>query len=184
MMSLRQYAKRRGVSAMSVSLAVKAGRLSASVVRDEHGQPKISDPALADQEWDRNTDSQKRVNAAGGVDPAVLRIDDTDRLAPFRAEPRAGVVEPQGDSVATATERLKSAQADLAELKFAEAAGELVPAKDVETRLVNVFAACKTRLLAIPSRARQAAPDLTAAQLELIEKLIREACEDLTEARE
>jgi phage terminase Nu1 subunit (DNA packaging protein) len=50
-------------------------------------------------------------------------------------------------------------------------------------RLVSVFTACKTRLLAIPSRARQALPHLVAADLGVLEALIREALEDLVEAK-
>jgi hypothetical protein len=42
MMSLTAYAARRGVSPKAVSKAVAAGRLDKSVVRDEHGAPKIA----------------------------------------------------------------------------------------------------------------------------------------------
>lgn len=144
---------------MSVSTAVKVGRLKASVVRDVFGQPKIGDPDLADREWDSNTDSQRRINAAGGIDPTALPQFPEDGM--------------------TSTERLKSAQADLAELKYKEAAGELVPVEDVDRRLVAVFSQCKTRLLAIPSRTRQALPHLSAADVTTIRDLIREALEEL-----
>jgi hypothetical protein len=175
--SLRAYAKHRAAhglsgNAMAVSLAVKAGRLSKSVTY-VNGQPKITDPALADQEWERNTDTQRRINAAGGVDPNVQRTPTID-------SPPAAAIE----DVATATERLKGAQADLAELKRDEARGELVPARDVERRLVEVFTACKTRLMAIPSRYRQQIPHLTADEVGHLERLVREALDDLAEARE
>src|SRR5690348_9655124 len=54
-MTLTAYATRRGVSPKAVSKAVAAGRLSASVTRDQHGAPKIGDPDLADREWEANT---------------------------------------------------------------------------------------------------------------------------------
>jgi hypothetical protein len=55
--SLREYARHRaelglvGATPTAVWKAVKSGRLRASVARDERGQPKIADPALADREW-------------------------------------------------------------------------------------------------------------------------------------
>jgi phage terminase Nu1 subunit (DNA packaging protein) len=72
----------------------------------------------------------------------------------------------------------------LAEIELAEKRGELLPAKDVESRLVNVFAHCKTKLLGVPARARQRDPSLTGPQVALIETLIREALEDLASAAE
>lgn len=167
---------------MSVSVAVRDGRLSRSVVRDEHGQPKIADPDLADREWEANTDVVKRANAAGGV--LAPSRSAPPRVVADELEPEAKQFDEDGaETIGSATQRLKAAQADLAELKFKEAAGELVPARDVEARLVNVFASCKTRLLAIPSRARQALPHLVTADMAVIEGLIREALEDLAEAK-
>lgn len=180
-MSCRAYAKRRGVSAMAVSEAIKNGRLVKSVVRNEFDQPKIADPDLADREWEANTDSTKRANAAGGVDRIagipIERLEDDDGEA---VPPKRELDDSGAETVASATQRLKAAQADLAELKFKEAARELVPARDVEARLVSVFTSCKTRLLAIPSRARQALPHLTNADVASLETLVREALEELT----
>lgn len=162
-MSLRAYAKRRNVSAMSVSTAVKVGRLKASVTHDRHGQPKIADPELADREWDANTDPQKRANAAGGaVVPEVRRV--------------AAVVD---EDIATSTERLKAAQADLAELKYREAAGELVPAVDVTREWAQLLSQVRTKLLGIPTRLKQAIPTLSVADVVLVEDLVRESLEDL-----
>ena len=166
---------------MSVSVAVRDGRLSKSVVRDEHGQPKIGDPDLADREWEANTDPVKRATAAGGVNVPLRYAPPVEELeadAPVKQFDDEGA-----ETIGSATQRLKAAQADLAELKFREEAGKLVPARDVEMRLVTVFTACKTRLLAIPSRARQALPHLVAADLGVLESLIREALEDLAEAK-
>ena len=51
--------------------------------------------------------------------------------------------------------RLTKAQADLAEIKLGVARGDLVPAAEVEREWRNVFAAVRSRLLAVPSRLRQ-----------------------------
>lgn len=173
---------------MAVSEAIKNGRLVKSVVRNEFDQPKIADPDLADREWEANTDSTKRMNAAGGVDPMFGTATLGAPIPPERFEdddgepvpPKRELDDSGAETVASATQRLKAAQADLAELKFKEAARELVPARDVEARLVSVFTSCKTRLLAIPSRARQALPHLTNADVASIETLVREALEELT----
>lgn len=168
---------------MSVTLAIRAGRLVRSVVRDEHGQPKISDPALADQEWEASTDAQKRMNAAGGVDRAppaprpVGEITNTDGWNPPGAAP------PGELSLASAAARSKHWEAELRELKFREAAGELVPAADVRRRLVDEITASKTFLLALPSRCAQAMPHLTATDLGTIENLVRESLENLAEGK-
>jgi hypothetical protein len=84
-MSLREYAKRRGISAMTVSRAVAKGRLVKSVVRDAQGVPKIADPVLADQEWDANTDYTHA--------PAAV----IDRLAPKVAAAASTAAEEDDD---------------------------------------------------------------------------------------
>lgn len=58
-LSLRQYAKRRGVSVEAVSRAIQRRRLSDSVVL-VNGVPRIQNPKLADEEWARNTQTVKR----------------------------------------------------------------------------------------------------------------------------
>lgn len=189
-MSCRAYAKRRGVSAMAVSVAIRDGRLVKSVIRDQFGVPKIGNPDLADQEWEANTDHIKRIYAAG--------LSSLDRPAPAAAPPdaRASTViidaEPprrgrppkvDGDeTIASATERLKSAQANLAELKFRQTAGELVEAAAVEREWADLLSQVRTKLLAIPSRVKQQIPALSVADVATVETLVREALEDLVSA--
>jgi hypothetical protein len=171
---------------MAVSLAVKAGRLVKSVTF-VNGQPKIIDPDLADQEWERNTDPMKRENAMGGHGKAAASVGVPDghpaiARVPLPQAPPSPEMDDNGvEAVGSATQREKIAKANMAELNFAKAAGELVPVRDVERRLIDVFTACKTRLLAIPSRARQQLPHLVTADVAVIEALVREACEDLAE---
>lgn len=54
-MSLRAYARRKGVAPSAVVNAVRRERLVKSVVYVK-GQPKIADADLADAEWRQNTD--------------------------------------------------------------------------------------------------------------------------------
>jgi phage terminase Nu1 subunit (DNA packaging protein) len=177
-MTLTAYAKRRGVSTMAVSRAIARKRLVQSVVRNERGVPAIADPDLADREWDANTDlthaptyvKERAAARAAGAPPP----DDDD------AEDEAPDLSSVEDmSLADASRSEKAWKAKLAELKYRQAAGELVPAKDVSRALEDTFARCKTKLLAVHSRARQSLPHLTVADLAVIEDLIREALEDL-----
>lgn len=159
--SLRSYATRRGVSVMAVSKAIKAGRLVRSVVRDERGQPKIADPELADREWADNTRAD-RVPLTG---PAAKGGE----VPPDYAESRA---------------RREAAEAGLAELELAKEEGRLVVASEVEARIANDYSKVRTKLLGVPSRVRQQDPALTAAQLALIDTVIREALEDLADGED
>lgn len=150
-LTLTAYAKRRGVSVKAVSKAVKAGRLKESVGKDRAGRPSIVDADLADVEWEANSDPSTA--------PATLKTGS------FQA----------------ARTRRESLLAETAELKLRRMRGELVEASEVERHLVDVFTRCRTKLLAIPSRARQQLPHLTAGDVGMIERLVREALEDLAD---
>lgn len=188
-MSLRAYAKRRGCSAMAVSKAVKTGRLKASVVYDDQGDPKIRDPALADKEWEATTDHSR---APGYVkERAAAAKKKPPRAAGRAAEPLEagdpppppadvlGQDSPEGVSLAEASAAEKFWKAKLAEQDYRERTGELVEAKLVTRKLVDVFTLCRAKLLVVPTRARQALPHLTVADVGTIETLIREALEEL-----
>lgn len=169
LMSCRAYAKRRGVNAMTVSLAIRDGRLSKSIVRDAMGQPKIADPELADREWEANTDPVRVANALAGREPQI-------------SETRAVSAVDEPETTASATQRLKAAQADLKELELAKECGKLVNVLEVRHEWADLLSQCRSRLLAIPVRARQSIPSLSVAEVTIIEDLIREALEDLVAA--
>lgn len=75
--------------------------------------------------------------------------------------------------------RREVAMAARAELELARESGELVEAASVEEQLTDVFSACRTKLLGIPTRLRQRLPHLAAGDVAEIEALIREALEEL-----
>lgn len=165
--TLSAYAKHRGISVEAVCKAVRTGRLKKSVtfVRDK---AKITDAELADREWLNRTRE---------------KIDSPAPPAPPAASPTAPASAPNGTSGdeawREARARQQAATAELAEIELAEKRGELMPAKDVEMRMADVFLRCRTRLLAVPARVREQDPTLSGQQLELIERLINEAIEEL-----
>ncbi len=169
-MSQTAYAKRRGVSKMAVSLAIKSGRLKACVVQDQWGNPKIGDPDLADREWDANTDLTKA--------PAYVKEREAARQAATPGQVAAAAPDAE-ISLSNAAARVKFWDAELKELKFKEAAGELTPTADVEAQVVEVFSEVKTKILGVPNQLRERDPTLTPAQLELVSSLLREALEAL-----
>lgn len=184
--SCSQYAKRRGVSRMSVSTAIASGRLVKSVVRvGPHNVPKICDPDLADREWEANTDPVKRVAAAGNdpsawvARPAVHDAPEGVAEQPDESEVRRAESMPE---VATSTARAKHWDAELKELKFKESAGQLVPAADVEREWAALLSSVRGHLLGLPSRLKQSIPSLTLQDVELITQLVRDALDETVDS--
>lgn len=182
--SLRAYATRRGVSPEAVSKAVETGRLSASVVR-VGGAPKIGDPELADREWGART--RPRIDHPAVAAPPPSTAPTPDGAAPEPAGPAAPAAAPDDQreyhtaraSREVAAARREAAEAELAELELAEKRGDLVRAKDLEAKWVDAVTSCRTKLLGIPTRARQRDHSLTDAQVALFGTLIHEALEEL-----
>lgn len=159
-LSLRAYARHRkelelaGGTLRAIQVAIRDGRLSRSLTADG----KIMSAEAADAEW--------------------LSTTRIDRI-PITGPTAAGTPPPDLNE---SRARREAAEAALAEIELAEKRRELVPAKDVESKLVNAFAHCKTKLLGVASRARQRDPALTGPQVSLFEDLIREALDDLADA--
>ncbi len=174
---------------MAVSAAIRDGRLVKSVVRNQYGDPKIADPVLADQEWAANTNHasvsdaareiQATVRAAAGLPPAPAPAP-----APVHeAEEPLGSTDP-GDieQIGSSSAKAKFFEAALKELKFKQAAGELVPSVEVRREWAELLSSVRTKLLEIPNRVKQQIPDLEVAEISIITDLVREALADLVEA--
>lgn len=143
--------------------AVKRRRLDKCLVIVK-GKPKIADVALADQEWEANTDLTKA--------PASVKA---------RAAAR-GVAVPS-ISLAEAAAEEKRWKAERAKLEFQARSGELISAKEVEARLVEDFARFRTKALGVPSKAKQLIPALTAADVRTLARVMRELLEELATMR-
>lgn len=81
-----------------------------------------------------------------------------------------------------ARRRKELAIAQLRELELEEAKKTLVSAAEVEAEWTDLLATVRTKLLAIPSRVRQQAPELPQTTITLIDSLIRESLEELVAA--
>lgn len=187
-LSLRAYARRRGVSVEAVRRAVQRGRLSASLSVDAQGKTKIADPKLADREWSTNTDLSKApgyVKARGAGVPA-----EESTVTPVGVTPVTPVTpvtdddEPQ--SLLGASTAEKHWKARIAELDYKKKAGVLLDAGEVlawKTEVLaemnRAYAECRSKLLGIPTRAKAALPHLKHTDIRAIDDLLRAALEEL-----
>lgn len=185
-LSLRAYARRRGVSPEAVSRAIESGRLRASVTRHT-GVPKIADPELADREWAANTDLSRApdsVKAKAAAAPAASHLEPQPHGGALK---RNEALDPDEDAeddeptLADWSKEEKQWRAKTAELKYRERAGELVDAASVKAGFIDRITTARTRLLGIPSKAKQQLPHLTIADLEAIDGIVREALEALAD---
>lgn len=167
LLSLREYARLRGVSAAAVSQAIKDKRLLSCLTTDHRGKPKIISRDLADLEWAKNTDASK-------VPVSVV------------AAKAAAVADKNGTAVGGVAARLvdqrarrEAAQAELAEFKLAKLRGDLVSVKAIEAAWIAHVVAVRTRLLAVPAKVKARRSDLTYEDVRCIDEQIREALEAL-----
>lgn len=181
-LGVRAYARHRGCSHPAVINAIASGRLKDSV-RDG----KVVDVALADREWSRNTSYSEA--------PVAIQEREAAREIAAAPPPASGHPPPALDGADVPSEDVQEARegmslgeasaiekvwkAKRAKLEYLEAAGDLVPARDVRVTLEDVFRTCRTKLLGVPGRLRQALPHLTHADQVVAENLVREALEDL-----
>lgn len=89
-----------------------------------------------------------------------------------------------GSASSLAKERANLArqQADVASLKAQQIRGELVPASEVEARWRAVLTNVRSGLLGVPSRVRARAPHLTIAEVDAIDREVRDVLAELADA--
>lgn len=165
--SLREYARRRGVSAEAVSKAITAGRLKESVVT-VGGKPKIGDVELADREWEANT--RPRIDQPRPAAPAPAAAADAADVPDYNVSRALREA---------AAARREAALADMAEIEVAEMRGELVPVAEARADVIGKFTVVKTKILGVPTRIAQRLPHLAAEVVPVVDELLREALEEL-----
>jgi hypothetical protein len=122
--SLREYARMRGLDKESVRLAVHDGRLSKSVTKK--GTRYDIDPEVADQEWKANTNPAKQNNTK-------KKIADAPSMAQARA-----------------VREMYAAR--LTQLEFEERSGLLCKVEDVKLSAFKSARLTRDAMLNIPAR--------------------------------
>lgn len=179
LISQREYARRRGISNVSVHRAVVAGRITTV-------DGKI-DPAAADRDWAENTDQSKPRN----------RITGRPKQSRAPGEPSTPMSLPNGQgetsgpepimSTATGYAKARAARetinAQLAKLELDRERGLLVPAADVRVAAFNSARKARDLLMAVPERIAVvlAATDDPGEVQRLLEEEIEVICLELSE---
>lgn len=168
LVSMRDYAKRRGVTVEAVSKAAKTGRISLV--------GKKVDVQAADRQWAANTQ------------PGQMAAKRT-RKAPSKRSKRTPAVPdteaPAADSTvnnyASARARREDYLARMAQSDFEERSGLLVNANEMKAEWAKLITEAKTRLLSVPIKCKSRLPALSALDVSIIENLIRDELEELAD---
>lgn len=166
--TVAEFAKIKGVSATAVHKAIASGRLVNCLITDpRYKKPRI-DPVVAAQEWEKNTDHNKR-HTGGDIRP------QPERAPAFEKAPG----NPGGQVAPTAKQIIENYKARLLKLDHDKRAGLLVDAQKVKEEWYKLVTEAKTKILALPSKAKANLPHLSPADVSVIDRLCREALEDL-----
>lgn len=169
-MKVREYARHRGISHVAVLNAIKSGRLTRAITRDEKGRPNI-DAAAADAEWIPGTREVFKAEISGTPPKPTAPADDGPA--------------PVGTNVAASFAKARAVKenfnARMAQLEYEREAGKVVPADEVQRKWTAIASIARTKVLGIPSKAKQRVPELTPDQYAILETICREALEELSD---
>ena len=142
----------------------------------------------------RSAVSQRK--ATGILDEAIIKVGNREKLnkemalecwekntVPYTPFINDGVKEvAEGkDAPSFNQSRAKREQmmARLAEIDVAEREKELVKSDEVKENWIQIVTLARTKVLGIPSKAKQRIPDLDTNAMTLLEEIVRETLEDL-----
>lgn len=157
-LTIRGYARRRGVSHTAVRKALASGRITA-------GPDGSIDPDAADRQWAEATDFSKPRNSVTGVPGANSRRPSANGAGPARAatvadsrEDEVGfpAAEGGGPRLASSYAASRAARegylARLAKLEFEKRSGKLVDADDVRAQIFALGRRMRDAMLTLPDR--------------------------------
>lgn len=193
LISIREAARRLGVSDTAVHKAIKAGRVAVAGKTDS-GRP-LMDWTDTQRRWLANSDVSKRSHVGSKGSPVRAndppprvqlptssRMDDGpdaggDLGAGLTAGdgPRSG----RGPGYAQARAAREVFQAKLAKLEYEQKVGKLIDADEVKVAWFKHITAAKTKILGVPAACKSRCSDLPLEVVATIEQVCREALEDL-----
>jgi hypothetical protein len=183
LISKADAARALGVTSEAVYAAIRTNRLS--VVRTGDGRELVNSATMR-EEWDRNT--QKRIGR--GPKPPAGTIERTPkRPGELTPQERRDQQADSGGNLAETNEaipdynesraRTEHLKAELLELERKEKERILVKAEEVEAKWVEIITMARTKILGIPTKAKQRIPDLDTDAISLLDDIVRETLEDL-----
>ena len=183
LISKADAARALGVTSEAVYAAIRTNRLS--VVRTGDGRELVNSATMR-EEWDRNT--QKRIGR--GPKPPAGTIERTPkRPGELTPQERRDQQADSGRNLADTNEaipdynesraRTEHLKAELLDLERKEKERILVKAEEVEAKWVEIITMARTKILGIPTKAKQRIPDLDTDAISLLDDIVRETLEDL-----
>lgn len=146
MLSIRAYARHRGVSHTAVQKAIDSGRIS--VIPGKNGRVKI-DPEVADIQWAKNTrpDQQER-GSLKDFEKTQNDLLNMSEGAPLNA----GAKEVQTSGLSREKSETEIIRRQMMELQLAKTRGELVNIADVERALASKILSANESLNSLVDR--------------------------------
>ncbi len=136
LVSIREYARMRGISHEGVRKAINEKRLINSVIQQEQGKRKLAliDSDIADQEWPKGT---RESFAQEAPNARQERINDDNKVGQTYTQSRAV---------------REAYAARLAKLEFEAKSGKLIEAESVREEAFKVARVVRDTMLNIPDR--------------------------------
>lgn len=189
LISKADAARALGVTKEAVYAAIRTNRLS--VVRTGDGRELINSITMR-EEWQRNT--QKRIGRgpkppAGTTERTPKRPGELTPAQRREQQAESGEASAVDLNLARTTEdipdydvsraRTEHLKAELLELERKQKEQILVKAEEVEAKWVEIITMARTKILGIPTKAKQRIPDLDTDAIGLLDDIVRETLEDL-----
>lgn len=186
LISIREAARRLGVSDTAVHKAIKAGRVSTEG-KTPGGRP-LMDWKDTEKRWLANSDTSKRSHVgsqgskARAKDAPRVSLPTSDRMdeagdvdLPTGDGPKSG----RGQQYAQARAARELYEAKLSKLKYDQQTGKLIDAEETKVAWFKHITAAKTKILGIPAACKSRYSDLPLPVVAIIDQVCREALEDL-----
>ena len=157
--SFADLAKMKGVSRSAVSQKKRAGILNGAIVNVNGKDVLNKDEAL--RLWETNM--VPHLSQLTKVEGDNRKTTNTEEIPDFN----------------TSRSKREAMMARLAEIDVEEREKVLVSAAEVKTSWAQIISLARTKVLGIPSKAKQRIPDLDTSAMTCLEDIVRESLEDL-----
>ena len=157
--SFADLAKMKGVSRSAVSQKKRAGILNGAIVNVNGKDVLNKDEAL--RLWETNM--VPHLSNLTKVEGDNRKATNTEEIPDFN----------------TSRSKREAMMARLAEIDVEEREKVLVSAAEVKTSWAQIISLARTKVLGIPSKAKQRIPDLDTSAMTCLEDIVRESLEDL-----
>ena len=157
--SFADLAKMKGVSRSAVSQKKRAGILNGAIVNVNGKDVLNKDEAL--RLWETNM--VPHFSKLEKVEGDNRKTTNTEEIPDFN----------------TSRSKREAMMARLAEIDVEEREKVLVSAAEVKSSWAQIISLARTKVLGIPSKAKQQIPDLDTSAMTCLEDIVRESLEDL-----